>query len=287
MTSDKHLFQHKSIAIVTPAMPNVATSPYFGGLIAGVMEGLRQYPFQLHWLMIPEKDFAKVTLGDLFQKSKVDGLIFLAWRFMPKVAKEVHAKKNLPVVLINDYDRKIKADIVHSPNESGVLKVCQFLRSKGYKKIGMLRGPEKESLDAKERWMAFQKGAKKAGYALRKEDVFECPHFEEEVAYKSMSRWMDTGDFPEAIFCANDDLARGAMKAIFHEKLRIPEHVGIVGYDDSMLNDYLNPALTSVRQPLSQMGQKAVEILARHFLKAVKKPVQIKFDPELIIRQSA
>jgi DNA-binding LacI/PurR family transcriptional regulator len=151
----------------------------------------------------------------------------------------------------------------------------------------MLRGPENESLDAKERYLAFKAGAKKHGFALKDSSFYPCPRFEEEAGYQAMLSWIRTRDFPEAIFCANDDIARGAVRALKYEKLRVPEHVGIVGYDDSKVNEYMSPPLTSVRQPLEAMGRAAVEILNKLIRRQPKTPIQLKFEPELRIRGSA
>lgn len=276
-----------TIGMVTPFSSDVVKSPYFEGLIAGIIEGIEPLSYDLKWIMIREQEFRTCDLNSLIQKYSVDGLIFLSWRLMPNLVNEVERHSKIPAVLINDFDAKVKCNAVYCENQSGVFQVCSYLKSKGYKKIGMLRGPEYISLDAKKRFLAFKISAKKLGFRLKDDYLQECPRFEEDSAYEAMLTWIRKGEFPDAIFCAGDAIARGAIRALKQEKIKVPEHVGIVGYDDSNMNDSMIPALTSVRQPLEAMGKASIEILSKLLAKKAKTPIQLKFEPELIVRDSA
>ncbi len=277
---------NNTIGMVTPFSPDVVKSPYFEGLIAGIIEGIGPLAYDLKWIMIRNEDRDHCTLREIVQKHSVDGLIFLTWRLFTHLVDEVQHRTDIPAVLINDYASNVHCSIVYCENQSGVTKICSHLVSQGYKKIGMLRGPEYISHDARERFLAFKTNAKKMGFQTKDSFFYECPRFEEEAGYQTMRSWTHSGNLPDAIFCANDDLAFGAIRALRERKIKVPNDVAIAGYNDSPGNTAVIPALTSVRQPLEAMGKAAVETLVKLISKEAKGGIRLKFEPELVVRAS-
>ncbi|MBI4358348.1 MAG: LacI family DNA-binding transcriptional regulator [Candidatus Omnitrophica bacterium] len=278
---------NNTIGMVTPLSPDVVKSPYFEGLIAGIIEGIGPLAYDLKWIMIRNEDREYCNLHEILREHSVDGLIFLTWRLSTNLVDEVQHRTDVPAVLINDYSPSVRCSIVYCENRSGVKKICSHLTSKGYKRIGMLKGPEYISLDARERFSAFKSSGKKMGFRVRDPFLYECPRFEEEAGYQTMKLWVDKGNLPDAIFCANDGLAIGAIRALNESKIKVPKDIAIVGYDDSPRNETTNPPLTSVRQPLEAMGKAAVETLVKLVSKEAKGAIRLKFEPELIVRESA
>ena len=278
---------NNTIGMVTPFSLDVVKSPYFEGLITGIIDGLGPLSYDLKWIMIRDKDRESCNLHEIIQKHSVDGMIFLTWRLFTNLVNEVQHRTDVPAVLINDYAPNVRCSIVYCENRSGVAKICSYLASKGYKKIGMLRGPEYISLDARDRFMAFKANAKKNGFQVKDAFVYESPRFEEESGYQTMKLWIENGNLPDAIFCANDDLAIGAIRALNESKIKVPKDIAVIGYNDSPRSMTTIPPLTSVRQPLEAMGKAAVETLIKLIAKEAKGEIRLKFEPELIVRESA
>lgn len=276
-----------TIGMVTPFSPDIVRSPYFEGLIAGMIEGIKPLSYDMKWIMIRDEEACGLKLNDLLQRHAVDGVVFLAWRLMSELVKEIEKKADVPAVLINDYDEHVRSSIVYCENKPGMKQICAFLASKNYSKIGMLRGPEEVSPDAHERYEAFKAGLKQHKIAFHEKYTEKCERFDEDSGYRAMQRWFDRGDLPQVIVCANDDLAWGAMRFLQKIKVRIPEQIGIVGYDDAPRSEWTHPQLTTVRQPTEEMGKAAIETLIKLISGKDKKPVQIKFEPRLMIRESA
>jgi DNA-binding LacI/PurR family transcriptional regulator len=275
-----------TIGMLTPFSTDVVKSPYFEGLIAGIIEGIHSLDYDLKWIMVRDEEANNYDYSQLVQKHAVDGIIFLAWRLLPRLVLEVEKKTNLPAVLINDYDPQIRSSIVYCENESGVEELIAHLAEKGYQKIGMLRGPEYNSSDAVQRFNAFKHSLEKLNLKLYPQFLYESDRFEEQFAYDIMKGWLQHGDLPEVLFCANDDLAHGAMRVLREHKIRIPGDLAIAGYDDAPRNEWIVPALTSVRQPTETMGKAAIEILAKLMNGEAKDPIQMKFKPEVVVRSS-
>ncbi len=275
-----------TIGMVTAFSTDVVKSPYYEGLISGVIEGIRSFTYDLKWVMIKDEEIPSCNLQDLLQKHAVDGVVFLTWSLYPKLIREIEHHSNLPAVLINDYEPNVRSSIIYCDSSEGVRELCAHFLAKGYKTIGMMRGPEYISLDAKERFNAFKKASLKLKFRLNPKFLYECPRFDEKAAFEVMTSWIVKGALPRAIFCANDDLVRGALRALKQEKIRVPEQVAIAGFDDSWRNEVFIPSVTSIRQPLEVMGRVAVETLINIIARNVKPPIQVRFKPELIIRNS-
>jgi len=89
------------------------------------------------------------------------------------------------------------------------------------------------------------------------------------------------------VFCFNDDLAIGALRALKEENIGCPGQVAIIGYDGLERGKYVEPPLTSVRQPLEAMGREMVRILIQLIEHKTSNPIQKEFQPDLIVRRSA
>lgn len=280
------LSKHSSdtIGMVTQFSADVVKSPYFQGLISGIIEGIRPQHFDLKWIMIRDEEMKTCSLSELLQKHAVDGMVFLSWRLFPNLVKEIEQEEeNIPAVLINDYDRKVRCTIIYCENQGGVTQMVSHFKTKGYKSIGMIRGPENFSPDARERYVSFKMAAKKFGYDLQEDHLHRGTRFDAEAGHETMLEWIAGGKLPRAIFCANDDLAVGAIQALREKSISVPDQVAVSGYDDSQHES----KLTTVRQPLETIGHAAIETLGKLIAKKVKGPIQLKFEPELVVRETA
>ena len=100
-----------------------------------------------------------------------------------------------------------------------------------------------------------------------------------------MAELLAQSERPTAIFCYNDMSALGAMRQIRSHGLRIPEDISVVGFDDLYISQYINPPLTTVRQPMRQMGRMAMEKLLQLFA-GIDSGNEIRVPGELIVRES-
>lgn len=276
-----------TIGMVTAFSSDIVKSPYYEGLISGIIEGIRPLHYDLKWIMIRDEEATRCSMTDLMQKHFVDGIIFLTWRLYPDLVREAEIKKSLPIVLINDYIPSIKSSIVYADNDAGMKLLFEYLRSKNYKKIGMLRGPEAISVDAKQRYVAFRKYADQYSFPIQEKHIWQCDYFDFGYAYKIMNDWIKTKDLPEVVFAANDDLAWGVIQALQEQKIRIPDNVAVAGYDGSPIKRCNHPTLTTVKQPLEAIGRAAVETLDKLMQKKAKPSIQLKFSPEILRGESA
>ncbi len=219
----------------------------------------------------------------LLSERRVDGAIILA----PDVDDEtiIHAAgKDLPIVVL---DRSLLVENVYSvlvDNERGGYEVTRHLLNLGYRNIVFVSGPS-DSLDSELRYRGYEMAMNE--FQTQKSKRFDyCGHFTEEGGY-SIGRLLSAmGTLPDAIFSANDEMAIGIMKSFVEIGIRIPEDVAIVGFDNIPISEYVHPSLTTVRQPMYDMGAVAAQILFQA-MNGNSELQPVLLPTELIVRNSS
>jgi len=276
-----------SLGLVTSFTPEIFKCEYFTRIISGIIDALRNTNYDLRFIMVNPNDLQdpKNTLSE----HSIEGLMFLTWTIHPTFVEEAQRTfKNLPIVLINDFTPEVKTNIVHCNNEIGTRKALQYLIGRGYRKIGMLQGPDVDSRDAQARYKIYREMMETADLEFNPSYFRKCDYFFEEDGYLKMLDMIHHSKvLPRALLCFNDDIAIGAIKALKESWIKCPEEVAVIGYDGIERGKHVEPPLTTVRQPLEAMGREMVQLMIGVIEGKLKTPVQKEFFPELMIRQSA
>ncbi len=277
----------KTLGLLTSFTPEIFKCEYFTRINSGIIDALRDTNYDLQFIMVKEDENPR-DIKEILSEHGVCGLMFLTWRIHPKFVEEANSGfQKMPVVLINDYVPEIKTSIVYCNNYTGSRKAMYHLLSRGYRRIGMLQGPDEASLDAVERYQIYREMMDGAGLEFDPSYFRKCDYFFEEDGYlKMLDIIHNASQLPQAMFCFNDDLAIGAMRALKEEKIRCPGEVAVIGYDGIDRGKYVDPPLTSVRQPLEAMGREMVKVLIDVIEGRETPPVIKEFQPELLIRRS-
>ena len=162
----------------------------------------------------------------------------------------------------------------------------EHLATLGHKRIAFIKG-QPFSADSQVRWESIRAVARELRIAIRPELTVQLENdsFSPMVGYPLVRELLSrTTDFT-ALFAYNDLSAIGAIRAIRERGLRVPEDISVVGFDDINSAAFQNPSLTTIRQPLREMGMKAARILVDR-LRGKEDPGQVSVKPELIVRES-
>lgn len=276
----------KAVGLLTAFTPEILKSEYFTRIMSGIIGTLRHTEYDLKLIMVKDEEYADPA-RKILSEHDIDGLLLLTWRIHPRYIDEAMEGTNLPVVLVNDFMPGMKANIAYCNNNIGIHLAMNHILSRGYKRIGMLQGPDEASLDARERYQIYRTLLKENDLVFDPSHYRKCDYFFEEDGYlKMMDIIHSTKTLPRAVLCFNDEIACGAIKALKESWIKCPDQVAIIGYDGIEKGKYLEPALTTVRQPLEQMGREMVNIMISVIEGKVQTPVQKEFVPELLVRQS-
>jgi len=159
----------------------------------------------------------------------------------------------------------------------------------GHRKIAFIKG-QAFSSDTEVRWQAVCEAAQKLGIAVKEKltGQLEGESSSPLLGYQVTQRLLASGEPFSAMFTFNDISAIGAIHALREAGYQVPEDVSVVGFDDIQSAAFQNPALTTVRQPLREMGLIAAETLLRRITAPAKAPYpqEITVEPELVVRGS-
>ena len=221
---------------------------------------------------------------ELHRRYEVDGIIFIGSRSHPD---EVPA--DLPGVVLGEVPDGMDAWRVSVDNEGGGQLAGEHLWSLGHRRAGMILW-EGNRLPAEKRLRGLRSVWERQGERIPDAAVIRIGADSEEEVFEKLSavyRKAPRRRLPlTALFCYNDRLAGMAVKALRRIGLRVPEDVSVVGFDDAVYTELLDPPLTTVRQPLVQLVSLAMQLLQERLGTPQASPRVMTLAGRLIVRQS-
>jgi DNA-binding LacI/PurR family transcriptional regulator len=203
----------------------------------------------------------------------------------------------VPVVAISAHSAAPNVTNIVLDHESAVKQALSHLWGLGHRNIAFMRGP-RAIPDSEFRWESIQKLARTMGLKIDPAHVIrmdaegwsmKAGHhtMAPEIGYRPMKALLDKNRDFTAVFCFNDIAAIGAIRALKDAGLRVPEDVSVVGFDDIQSAAFSTPSLTTVRQPLTEMGRRGAQLLLERIAHREREyAVEIIMAPELIVRES-
>jgi LacI family transcriptional regulator len=172
-------------------------------------------------------------------------------------------RNGLPVVLIDDRGYRPGFPSVSPTNREGGASAAQHLLERGRRQPVVVTGPESLGC-TQDRLLGFVETYRDAGFPLGPDRIVDGD-FTFDGGAEAIRGLLAAGARFDAIFAHNDLSAAGALRALSEARLRVPDDVAVVGFDDVPMASYTEPPLTTVRQELRGMGETAAQLLMRHF----------------------
>lgn len=219
---------------------------------------------------------------EVFAERGAEGLIL--------INTPIEAPLQLPAVLVGGFSAPQPATRILLDNEAGVRLALEHLYKLGHRRIAFFRGHSGSS-DAELRWKACKKICAELGLVMESKLVTQLARLHAGLeaireGHAAMQRLLKSGATFTALFAFNDLSAIGAMQALDEAGRRVPEDVSVVGFDDVSEAAIVRPALTTIRQPLRQMGLLAVKEILSRLDDPGHAHSEHKIAPELIVRSS-
>jgi len=297
--------RHQALGLMVPYSKDAFSDSYHTRSLTGIAEKLHKIKektkYNIQFIFADESDYQ--DLHTFAHNQRIDGLFILMWHMHPNCINWIlKAEKPYPVMLFNEYDKTAKAHFVVVDVGLGVEKAVHYLvENKGRKSIAFLKGPtfnrhdsaegpiSVECIDSRQKYEGFERAMQVCGLEIRPQWVKECRAYTEEQGYLAAKEIFNGERIPDALITSNDATAIGALRLLKEKGIDCPEKVAVIGYDGSPQGENTVPKLTTIRQPLEEVGAEAarqlVEIIEEGCLDMVQ--AKFKFDPELIIRESA
>lgn len=271
--------QSRTIAVLIPDYLN----PFFAAWLAAIEEILRP---QNYMTMVcssgPDEQTEISSLHHLLSR-RVDGLIFHSYNRHEKTIQLLESiSSRVPVVLLDQIMKHPAISSVLVNGYSGTMTAVQHLILKGRKRIAYVKAKHQATDDR----LAGYKQALHQAKMESEEQYIYAGDFSMESGHTAGEYFLGLDQMPDAIVCATDTMALGVLKCLLKNNIAIPDQVAVIGFDNLAITTMIEPALSTVGLPITQMGQKAAQILLTRIATPSSPPTHITMDCELILRES-
>ncbi|SMO75826.1 LacI family DNA-binding transcriptional regulator [Gracilimonas mengyeensis] len=269
--------KNNTVMIVVPVISNY----FFMEVLSGVQDKLSQLNYELSIFNIsPNKDIEE-QVEHVLKRRWAEGYLFISIHLEDSQWENLK-RYNVPITLIDEHYEGF--DSVSVDNAQGAYRAAKSFFEQGYKRVAMLSALE-TSKPIRDRMKGYKKALNEFNLSFDeklvvKGDSMQRDGFTERAGYEAMTKILDMKPMPEACFCASDIQAVGALKAMQDTGKRIP----IIGYDDIELAEYMG--LSTIRQPMRDMGFFATQNLIDRMNNPEKAISQTIYSPELVARSS-
>jgi len=269
----------RTLGLVVPDIGN----PFFSDIVRGIEYSAYSHGYSVFLCNSDEDPQREQAVLHSLEEKRIDGLILCSSRLDDELLGE-NLKRFPSVVLINRELAGQSSRFVAVDDETGALQAMDHLLGAGHRAIGFLAGPPVSASSVK-RMAGYRAAFQQAGLEIVPGWIRHCfPNAE--YARDAAVRLLTEHPELTALFCYNDLVAVGALKAAMSLGRRVPDDLALVGFDDIPLAELITPALTTCRVPRFQLGESAFGLLLHQITGCENDCVNVILTPELVIRQS-
>jgi len=258
-------------------------NPFYAEVLSGMEEAAREKNYHII-LANTQRDYQKEEEAiNLLLAKRVDGLLIAPVQDRDDDIKNL-IDANIPFVVVGRDFKNIEVDAIYNDEVKGGFLATEYLIKKGHKRIALIDGFLYKS-PAKGRLEGYKKALNKYRISLD-ESLISVGDINIEDGYERTKQMLEKNLDFTAIFAYNDMMAFGAMQAIKEKGLRIPEDIGLIGYDDILFSSLISPALTTIRLKKQELGVKSVKLLFSRINGNRKKTKKVMLGVELVVRET-
>ncbi len=269
--------QTHTLACISPNL----TDYTFASVIEGAETEARQHGYFLLSSSAADPNAFRALVDELVGHSRVDGLIVInpyadeRFEYIPQ---------NFPLVFVGARSHDSNICSVSLDDEKVAYEATRHLLSLGHTSIALVTGPMEEDC-SQDRAEGYARALREAGLPVDQSMIVEGD-WSATSGQDALLSFAEQGRVPTAIFAQNDRMAMGVMHAARDMGINVPIQLAVIGVDDMPLASYFDPPLTTMRQDMPQIGQKATRMLMDILQKKNNAPRQLKLPAQLIVRQS-
>jgi len=265
-------------------VPDIS-NPFFSLILQGIEETAQRAGYAVLVGDTQHDERREDSYAAMLKRKEADGLIFLGHR-LPKTAAELVrtvAPRCAPVVNGCEFSPRLGIPSVHIDNAKAASEAMDHLYRLGHRRLGIVTGPLLSPL-SRDRLSGAAGRAKQA--KADRDFIVMNGDFSIESGSVAAERLLGRRDPPTAIFCFNDEMAMGVLETAKRRRLRVPDDLSVVGFDDIRFARYTDPPLTTIAQPMRAIGEGTVRLLLQILNGNGHAPESVTLPHTLTIRSS-
>ena len=274
-----------TVGFIVPATKRYLSDPYFLELIAGIGDGAASCDFDLLVStckpMCPKE---RLVYERMVQGHRVDGIVVARTRCNDERIAYLMSE-GFPLIAFGRIASELDFPYLDVDGEEGVYEAVKYLIGLGHRRIGFI-APSMYLMFAEHRLAGYKRALQDNGLEFDPVLVVEG-NLTQSGGYQRMEQLLDLEEPPTAVVTGNDLMAFGAMEAAQKRGLVVGLDIAVIGFDDVPLAAYFHPTLTTIRQPIYDIGKMLSQTLIKIINGEELAQRQIILQPELVIRESS
>lgn len=269
----------KSLLMCLPDFQN----PFYSKIIDGAQAAAHKNGYEIFLLQAKNFYAQKHVYQSILKSNSFAGLLILS--AIPQMDIIEELSLICPVVMCSEHPENPRMSYISINDVESAKKAVRYLISTGRKKIGMVNSTLKLKY-ARHREKGFREALKEAGLAVNEKWITHVPAIDYSLSYAHVQAILTSGDRPDAFFTSSDVFAASVINASHHLGLDVPHDISVIGFDNIDLAKITNPQITTISQPMYDMGFQSCLLLIEKIENPAKPDRKIILDTELIVRGS-
>lgn len=264
--------------LIVALVPDIS-NPFFSEVIRGIEQVAYETGYSVLLGETQSNLVREQAYAEMVAARQADGIITMFHRI-----PTVPGGGRLPLVNACEYVRDSEISSVYIDNVAAARAAVDYLVMLGHRDIAFVAGPSSSPICV-DREVGYHQALEQAGIVFN-EALTAVGDFSIEAGERAIERFLVQGQAFSAVFCSNDEMAIGAMRALISHGLRVPEDVSVVGFDDIRFSRYTSPSLTTVAQPKNALGREAMTLLLELLNDPDVPPRKRVLSADLVVRGS-
>ncbi len=246
----------QTLGVIIPDISNL----FYAEVIRGMEDSAHESGNNLIICNTVNDQARRLASVKVLSEKQIDGIVITSEPIYPD-SYELFRQLNIPIVLAATHSLEYEIPSVRVNDEQAAYDATEYLIRKGHKRIGMISGSTLDPISGLPRIQGFMRALRTHGLEAAPEIRIEYANYHFEESYEAMKKLY--AKFPEltAVFASSDERALGAISYLHENRIQVPEQVSVIGFDNTRMAGMSYPKLTTVAQPLYQMGFQAVRKL--------------------------
>lgn len=271
--------QSRTIAVMIPDYLN----PFFTAWLAAIEQILRPHNYMT--MVCSSGLDAESELSSLkhLLSRRIDGLVFHSYNRHEETMQLLErVSSQVPIVLLDQIMKHHSISSVLVNGFEGTVAAVQYLILKGRKRIAYVKAEHQATDD---RYAGYRQALHDAKFQMSDDYIF-AGDFSMESGYRAGEHFLGLEPVPDAIVCATDTMALGVLKCLRKRGIQVPEEISLIGFDNLAITTMVDPSLSTIGIPITEMGQQAAQILLNKIANPGAPPTHLTMDCQLILRDS-
>lgn len=273
----------KKTTTVGVVIPDIANAN-FAEVARGIEDIANMYHYNIILCNADKRKDKEIRVINTLLEKQVDGLLF-----MGGIVTDEHIQafntSNVPIVLCATTDEKGTMPSVDIDHETAAYDAVRKLLAEGHVRIAMISGTLQDPANGYARYQGYKRALEESGIALD-EALVRIGNYRYESGIEAAQYFVGLSERPTAIFAATDEMAIGAIHGIQDAGLAVPGDISVIGVDNIRMASMVRPLLTTVAQPMYDIGAVSMRLLTKLMKKENVEQARVTLQHELIVRNS-